>query len=467
MNTKNVINQREISFINITKENIGKCKTLHKVYSKYKIQTLRNHGEIPGNRKMFVNLFNCIIGRASNIIVSDNPNHFIAMQSNDRLIGFASIATSTNDVINIPFSYGVIRDFYISPKFRRKGYGRILNDYIEKVFSLNKTNVVLLSPDPLSGIDFWKAMGYCDTGIHQGWGRYLVYVKHIIKNENSLEFDKAVGNIVTRTDLIGINPYNKTQIKEAACVWNEYCIENNRKFHRSNIKKMAFNARKYKAVSFKALYFEEKIIGLFYCGEEIIRYILPKYRNRGFEKDFKSQPQNPKKIHFVKLKKTEDQFKTFSALMIPYCKELDRNVGRKTPEQTLINFAQSILNMSDDKDRFIELCYDSDEPIGFIYGKIDRENHRGYIRPGWGYVMEFYVKPKYRRNGYGAAMYNRLEFLFVSNGVKNIWLTADPVTGKPFWNSVGFKNSGEKSPENNLDIYEKIIYEGKNENNQI
>ena len=76
---------------------------------------------------------------------------------------------------------------------------------------------------------------------------------------------------------------------------------------------------------------------------------------------------------------------------------------------------------------------------------------------GYGYIMEFYVKPEYRRRGYGRAMIARLEALFASHGVKRMYLTSDPVTRKPFWEELGFVNTNEKSPENNLYIYEKDV----------
>lgn len=162
-------------------------------------------------------------------------------------------------------------------------------------------------------------------------------------------------------------------------------------------------------------------------------------------------------LKFVTVKNKRKYNKLLESIMLPYCQELDRNVGRETPEETLKRFIASIVSMSEDKDRFVELCYLGENLIGFAYGKIDREGHRGYIRPGWGYVMEFYVKPEHRQNGYGREMYNYLENIFKSNGVSNIWLTADPITGEPFWSAVGFINNGEKSPENNLYIYEKTI----------
>ncbi len=162
-------------------------------------------------------------------------------------------------------------------------------------------------------------------------------------------------------------------------------------------------------------------------------------------------------LKFVTVKNKRKYNKILENIMLPYCHELDSNVGRETPETTLKKFIASIVSMSEDKDRFVEFCYLGEDLIGFAYGKIDREEHRGYVRPGWGYVMEFYVKSEYRRNGYGKEMYSHLENIFKSHGVNNIWLTADPVTGEPFWSAVDFTNSGEKSPENNLYIYEKTI----------
>ena len=268
-----------LTFTNITKENICNYKKLRKIYAKYKIKSLRNQGEMPGNKKMFYELFDSVISNSS----FSNSDYFIVMESANELMGFASISTSSADVIDIPYPYGEVKDFYISPKHRRKGYGRILNDYIENIFKDNKTNTVLLSPDPVSGIDFWKAMGYYDTGIHQGWGRHLVYVKHLIKTENYIEIDNAITKLVTPIDLIGINPYNKPQIREVYGIWKEYCKEINRKPHRKDIKNMAWNARKNRNVNFKALYYQGKIIGFTYKSDTEINYILSEYLEKESE----------------------------------------------------------------------------------------------------------------------------------------------------------------------------------------
>lgn len=264
------------TFTTITKDNKNQYRKLRIIFAKYKIQTLRNHGEAPGGKKIFYNLFDNIITRASN----SDTDSFIVMTSGKKIIGFASISTVASDIVSIPYSYGTVNDFYISPKHHRKGYGRILNNNIEKIFSNNNTSTVLLYPDPVNGIPFWKAVGYKNTGINQAWGRYLVYSKHLTENKYTAEIDKAISELVKTTDLISINPYNKPQLKEVYGVWKEYCKEANRKPYRKDVKNMAWNARKNRAVSFKALYYQGRIIGFKYNTDNEINYVLSEYRDK-------------------------------------------------------------------------------------------------------------------------------------------------------------------------------------------
>ena len=262
------------TFTSITKDNINQYRNLRKIFAKYKIQTLRNHGEAPGGMKIFYNLFDNIISRAS-----DNTYSFIVMLSGGEIIGFAYVSMTATDILDIPFSYGTVNDFYISPKYRRNGYGRILNSYIEQIFIDRGINTVLLYPDPVHGIPFWKAMDYRDTGINQGWGHYLVYCKHLMQGEHTAETDTAISGLVKPTDLISINPYNKPQIKEVYGVWKEYCKEINRKPRRKDIKNMAWDARKNRNASFKSLYYKGRVIGLIYKSDEEFNYLLPKYQD--------------------------------------------------------------------------------------------------------------------------------------------------------------------------------------------
>ena len=147
----------------------------------------------------------------------------------------------------------------------------------------------------------------------------------------------------------------------------------------------------------------------------------------------------------------------FERLVLLYGAELDKNQNRNTPKEILSKWANSMINLQGDCDRHLELCYDGDTVIGFVYGKIDHPDHKGYKKVGYGYIMEFFVLPQFRRKGYGRQMYSHLEDLLISDGAKGLYLTSDPVTGKPFWQAMGYKYTNENSPENGLEIYEKVL----------
>ena len=162
------------------------------------------------------------------------------------------------------------------------------------------------------------------------------------------------------------------------------------------------------------------------------------------------------KIKYVQLSSDDrEKCAVFEKMMAAYVKELDKHGHDPMPEGFLQKWIRSILSMQGPSDRHLELCYDGETLIGFLYGKIDHEDHKDFIKPGYGYIMEFYVKPEYRRRGYGRAMYRRLEWLFINDGADKMYLTADPVTGRPFWEAMGFLATGERSPENKMEIYEK------------
>ena len=90
----------------------------------------------------------------------------------------------------------------------------------------------------------------------------------------------------------------------------------------------------------------------------------------------------------------------FSALMFPYSEELDEDLDEKLPAEILQKWIDSILRMQGDSDRHLELCYDGDALIGFLYGKVDHPEHRGYIKPGTGTSWSFMCD----RNFAGRAM---------------------------------------------------------------
>lgn len=154
---------------------------------------------------------------------------------------------------------------------------------------------------------------------------------------------------------------------------------------------------------------------------------------------------------------TNENRAEFHRLMRSYAKELDEHQHRTTDPAVLERWTDSIIEKRHDNGRCLRLCRVGEELVGFLYGKIDLPEDRGYKKVGYGYVMEFFVLPDRRGNGYGREMLRCLERFFTANGAKQMYLTADPVTGVPFWEKTGFSRTGEISPENGLEIYQKII----------
>lgn len=165
-----------------------------------------------------------------------------------------------------------------------------------------------------------------------------------------------------------------------------------------------------------------------------------------------------KQIKYVQVSADNaENCKVYESLMYEYIDEMNEHSERPLPKEFQQKWINSIIAMQGPTDRHLELCYVEEMPIGFLYGKIDHEDHKGFIKPGYGYIMQFYVKPDHRRKGYGKMMFKRLERLFHLDSAEMMYLTADPVTGKPFWEAQGFQNTMEKSPENQLYIYEKAL----------
>lgn len=156
---------------------------------------------------------------------------------------------------------------------------------------------------------------------------------------------------------------------------------------------------------------------------------------------------------------TEQNRDDFHCLMRMYARELDKQQNKNTDSEMLKKWTDRIIEKQFQPNMCLRLCFCQSETIGFIFGKIDLPNEKGYKEVGYGNIMEFYVLPNYRRNGYGGQMYRFLESFFISCGVDQLYLTANPVTGKPFWEKLGFIRTGELSPINNQEIYEKTISE--------
>lgn len=152
-------------------------------------------------------------------------------------------------------------------------------------------------------------------------------------------------------------------------------------------------------------------------------------------------------VEYVKInRENADNCLDFLNLGYDYMKET-------APEKSLEihnKFLNSILNRQSEKERWLIGLKINNRMIGFAHFKVDRDE-----RIGWGYILEFYIIPDFRRKGLGSKLYNFIKQEFMNCGIKNIWLTASKVDGEPFWFSIGFMDTGEI--ENELKILEISI----------
>lgn len=108
-------------------------------------------------------------------------------------------------------------------------------------------------------------------------------------------------------------------------------------------------------------------------------------------------------------------------------------------------FLNSVINRQNEKERWLIGLKINNNMVGFTHFKIDRSE-----RVGWGYILEFYIMPDFRRKGLGRKLYSFIRQEFTTYEIKDIWLAAGKVNGEPFWFSLGFTDTEET--ENELKI---------------
>jgi GNAT superfamily N-acetyltransferase len=101
-------------------------------------------------------------------------------------------------------------------------------------------------------------------------------------------------------------------------------------------------------------------------------------------------------------------------------------------------YLASVQKRASEPGRWCLLAKDrASEPTGFSWFKIDQDE-----RVGWGYILEFYVRPENRRQGLGRQLFEQSCKLLADSGVRQAWLTSDP-SAEVFWLKCGFQFTGE------------------------
>ena len=156
----------------------------------------------------------------------------------------------------------------------------------------------------------------------------------------------------------------------------------------------------------------------------------------------------------------EKQLKLLLSMWIPYMREVNKDDKemQEDGDDDLEKFAMQRVNIQGNRnDMHFEMCFDGDELIGFALFAVDLGGIKGILEGGYGYIMEYYIRKESRRKGYATKLFIHIVDVFLKHGSEKIYLTPDSIAGVPFWNEMGFTDSGKIDPDNKMPILIKGI----------
>lgn len=107
--------------------------------------------------------------------------HFEIALLNDEVIGIAMFAIDLGKIYGLldQPGYGTVMGFYIKRNHRRKGFGRMFFEHIQTVLKKDGATKMYVCPDSVTGIPFWRTMGFSDSGKFDLDNKKFIYIKCI------------------------------------------------------------------------------------------------------------------------------------------------------------------------------------------------------------------------------------------------------------------------------------------------
>lgn len=96
----------------------------------------------------------------------------------------------------------------------------------------------------------------------------------------------------------------------------------------------------------------------------------------------------------------------------------------------------------------LHLLLKKELPIGFCISLLDRAENPASIKPGWGFIRDFFILPEKRRLSCGTFLFGEIRKIYSELGAEGLYLTASPAA-LPFWKHVGFLIPEEPFGRNN------------------
>ncbi len=140
--------------------------------------------------------------------------------------------------------------------------------------------------------------------------------------------------------------------------------------------------------------------------------------------------------------------------LFPMWKAYMLEIGEAGTEEELFEELMCRLKISETNENiFFDTVWSGGDAIGFAFYSVDG-GIRNVIPPGYGYIMEFYITPQWRRRNIGVRCIRKIEEKLKDKDCPKIYLTSVEES-EEFWRRVGFIKSELVDPDNHLNIWFK------------
>lgn len=164
---------KTLNYIQLSKENEKLCLTAQTLWIDFINEVNANEGKIQ-ELEQIVDGFR----KRVNIQGGRTDMHFEVAILNEIPIGIAMFAIDLGTMYGLlEKGYGTVMGFYIHPKYRRQGYGKSFWLHIEKALRADGATKFYLCPDSVTGVPFWTAMGFKDSGLLDPDDKKAIYIK--------------------------------------------------------------------------------------------------------------------------------------------------------------------------------------------------------------------------------------------------------------------------------------------------
>lgn len=162
-------------------------------------------------------------------------------------------------------------------------------------------------------------------------------------------------------------------------------------------------------------------------------------------------------LKFLQLEKENaEHFEIAKSVWLPFIHEVNAHDNRQQNDGEIIDgLKRRIAIQGGRKDMHFEVAILNNEVIGIAMFAIDIGTVYGLLESGYGTIMGFYIKPEHRRKGFGKIFYIHIENVLICDGATKLYICPDAITGVPFWNAMGFADSGKFDPDDRKPIYIK------------